>query len=211
MARPGADLQLPRLLQALVNAAIARGPDVTRGAAPSAEALRIAVGLVGAALDEDPGSRRGARTVLRMWRVAHLADLLGTTGVNVMISVLLNDADRLIADIIQDPRQGNDLLWVCVRSGSRTAGKGWLGCWSSGKAAQEDAGVRKFLSALGRDLTDHVSKGPNGPVLTDHYFHEGWQSWGPGTPGPLLDVAGEPSPTDDSLRGVHDLRLDAEG
>lgn len=75
-SRMGADLQLTRFLQALVNAAIARGPEVARGAPLIAEALRIAVGLVGGAMDEDHGSARGARTVLRMWRVAFLADLL---------------------------------------------------------------------------------------------------------------------------------------
>ncbi|MEV2250201.1 hypothetical protein AB0I94_06450 [Streptomyces sp. NPDC050147] len=76
MSRVGADLQLTRFLQALVNAAIARGPGVARGAALIAEALRIAVGLVGGALDEGPDSARGAMTVYRMWRVAFLADLL---------------------------------------------------------------------------------------------------------------------------------------
>lgn len=76
MSRTGADLQLTRFLQALVNAAIARGPGVARGAPLVAEALRIAVGLVGGAMDEGHGSARGARNVLRMWRVAFLAELL---------------------------------------------------------------------------------------------------------------------------------------
>lgn len=79
MSRLGADLQLTRFLQALITAAIARGPDVARAAALVAEALRIAAGLVGSALDEEPGGTAHgatAMTVLRMWRVAHLADLL---------------------------------------------------------------------------------------------------------------------------------------
>ncbi|MGW0903475.1 hypothetical protein [Streptomyces sp. NPDC002853] len=70
MSRLGADLQLTRFLQALITAAIARGPEVPRAAALIAEALRLAADLV--------GSTHGATamTVLRMWRVAHLADLL---------------------------------------------------------------------------------------------------------------------------------------
>ncbi|MGW7086440.1 hypothetical protein ACWGH2_23475 [Streptomyces sp. NPDC054871] len=76
MSRMGADLQLTRFLQALVNAAITRGPGVTRGAPLIAEALRIAVGLAGGAMDEDPDSARGASAVFRMWRVTFLADLL---------------------------------------------------------------------------------------------------------------------------------------
>ncbi|MGB8940566.1 MAG: hypothetical protein WCD21_10070 [Streptomyces sp.] len=76
MCRLGADLQLTRFLQALVVAAIARGPDVARGAALIAEAVRIAVGLVGGASAEGSDSARGAATTFRMWRVAFLADLL---------------------------------------------------------------------------------------------------------------------------------------
>lgn len=73
MSRLGADLQLTRLLQALVDAAIARGPEVARGAELIAEVLRIATGLVVGASDGDAAARR---EVFRMWRVAFLADLL---------------------------------------------------------------------------------------------------------------------------------------
>ncbi|MGW6025655.1 hypothetical protein [Streptomyces sp. NPDC055099] len=85
MCRLGADLQLTRFLQALITAAIARGPEVPRGAALIAEAIQIAAGLVGRALegeDDEPGGPGGpargaaAMAVLRIWRVAHLADLL---------------------------------------------------------------------------------------------------------------------------------------
>ncbi|MER5255659.1 MULTISPECIES: hypothetical protein [unclassified Streptomyces] len=74
MSHVGADLQLTRFLQALVNAAIARGPEVERGAALIAEALRIAAELVSGTSDDTVGSTPA--TVLRMWRVAFLADLL---------------------------------------------------------------------------------------------------------------------------------------
>ncbi len=74
MSRVGADLQLARLLQALVDAAIARGPEVARGAGLIAEALRIATGLVAGALDGDADT--ATRAVYRMWRVAFLAGLL---------------------------------------------------------------------------------------------------------------------------------------
>lgn len=76
MSRMGAELQLTRFLQALVNAAIARGPGAARGAPLIADALHIAVGLVGRAMDEDRGSVREAHAVFRTWRVAFLADLL---------------------------------------------------------------------------------------------------------------------------------------
>ncbi|MEU6760879.1 hypothetical protein ABZ916_00015 [Streptomyces sp. NPDC046853] len=72
MCHVGAELQLTRFLDAMVEAAIVRGHEAARGAPLIAEALHIAVGLVGTALD----GAHGVGTVLRMWRVAHLAGLL---------------------------------------------------------------------------------------------------------------------------------------
>ncbi|MFD8230748.1 hypothetical protein ACFV20_02420 [Streptomyces sp. NPDC059696] len=71
MCRIGADLQLTRLLQALVTAALAAGTEPGEGAAGIAEILRVACGLV------EPG-RAGVTPadVHRMWRVAHLPGIL---------------------------------------------------------------------------------------------------------------------------------------
>ncbi|MFI1679880.1 hypothetical protein [Streptomyces sp. NPDC020607] len=70
MSRMGADLQLTRYLQALVNAAIARGADAAEGAPLVREALGIAVRITGDAPEP------GAATVFAMWRVAFLAEIL---------------------------------------------------------------------------------------------------------------------------------------
>ncbi|MEU1574261.1 hypothetical protein ABZ519_24495 [Streptomyces collinus] len=71
MCRIGADLQLTRLLQALVTAALAAGIEPGEGAAGIAEILRVACGLA------EPG-RAGITPadVHRMWRVAHLPGIL---------------------------------------------------------------------------------------------------------------------------------------
>ncbi|MEU0899770.1 hypothetical protein [Streptomyces massasporeus] len=71
MCRIGADLQLTRLLQALVTAALAAGTEPGEGAAGIAEILRVACGLA------DPG-RAGITPadVHRMWRVGHLPGIL---------------------------------------------------------------------------------------------------------------------------------------
>ncbi|MEV7197877.1 hypothetical protein AB0N81_39700 [Streptomyces sp. NPDC093510] len=74
MSRTGADLQLAQFLQALTEAVIARGPDASRGAELIAEAVRIAVGLLAGALDDDPVT--APKTAFRLWRVAFLNDLL---------------------------------------------------------------------------------------------------------------------------------------
>ncbi|MFD5229792.1 hypothetical protein ACFWJ5_14890 [Streptomyces qaidamensis] len=71
MCRIGADLQLTRLLQARVTAALAAGIESGEGAVAIAEILRVACGLV------EPG-RAGITPadVHRMWRVAHLPGIL---------------------------------------------------------------------------------------------------------------------------------------
>ncbi|MEV5100741.1 hypothetical protein ACFQ7G_18340 [Streptomyces massasporeus] len=71
MCRIGADLQLTRLLQALVTAALAAGTGAEEGGEGVAEILRVACGLV------EPG-RAGVTPadVHRMWRVAHLPGIL---------------------------------------------------------------------------------------------------------------------------------------
>ncbi|MFF7042723.1 hypothetical protein ACIP4T_15575 [Streptomyces massasporeus] len=73
MCRIGADLQLTRLLQALVTAALDAGTESGEGVAGIAEILRVACDLV------EPG-RAGITPadVHRMWRVAHLPAILRT-------------------------------------------------------------------------------------------------------------------------------------
>jgi hypothetical protein len=74
MCRIGADLQLTRLLQALVTAALAAGTEPGEGAVGIAEILRVACGLA------EPGRARiTPAEVQRMWRVAHLPAILRPT------------------------------------------------------------------------------------------------------------------------------------
>ncbi|MFI6810579.1 hypothetical protein ACIBO6_37275 [Streptomyces luteogriseus] len=71
MCRIGADLQLTRLLQALVTAALAAGTEPGEGAAGIAEVLRAACGLA------EPGRARNTPVdIHRIWRVARLPAIL---------------------------------------------------------------------------------------------------------------------------------------
>ncbi|MFF5311181.1 hypothetical protein [Streptomyces massasporeus] len=71
MCRIGADLQLTRLLQALVTAALAAGTEPGEGAVGIAEILRVACGLA------EPGRARiTPAEAHRMWRVAQLPAIL---------------------------------------------------------------------------------------------------------------------------------------
>ncbi|MGA5893957.1 hypothetical protein [Streptomyces venetus] len=71
MCRIGADLQLTRLLQALVTVALAAGTESGEGAATVAEVLRVACGLV-----EPARTPPTPAEVHRMWRVARLPRIL---------------------------------------------------------------------------------------------------------------------------------------
>lgn len=128
-----------------------------------------------------------------------------------MASVLLGGTERLIADIFHDTPQGSGTVWVCVRTGKRARGKGWQGCWSSEHEPPGEGAVAEFLSALTKNLANRVSAEPGVSALTDHYFHEGWQTWGPGIPAPLIGLAEAPSPADEPPRRVPAPPFDAEG
>ncbi|MCX5113152.1 hypothetical protein OOK13_32770 [Streptomyces sp. NBC_00378] len=70
MVEAGRDLQLVRLMHALVGAAVAREKSSTSLSELIIEAIRAAAGLVGM---RDPGA---VRDTYRMWRVAHLPAVL---------------------------------------------------------------------------------------------------------------------------------------
>ncbi|MFF7732565.1 hypothetical protein [Streptomyces sp. NPDC007984] len=71
MCRIGADLQLTRLLQALVTAALAAGTESGEGATGIVGILRVACGLA-----EPTDARTTPADVHRIWRVAHLPGIL---------------------------------------------------------------------------------------------------------------------------------------
>jgi hypothetical protein len=97
-------------------------------------------------------------------------------------------AAGLVADVIEGAEGGGE-KWVCLRSGERTPEVTWLGCWSIREEAGERAAVGEFLHRLDRFLAGNVSETSSGPVLTDYFFSPGWNSWGPGTPQALTQVA----------------------
>ena len=78
-------------------------------------------------------------------------------------------------------------LWVCARGKGAPVGAGWSGCWSRDSAVL-GADLQQFLRTLEESVTRGGRSGPFGPYLEDHYFFEGWDSWGSGVPAPLADI-----------------------
>lgn len=122
--------------------------------------------------------------------------------------VLLDRTHKLIADVFRGSTSSPGHVWVCVRSEDQAGDASWLGCWSSEEASPTEESVKSFLSSLADFSRERFTTGPRGPVLTDHYFKSGWQTWGPGIPGPLSESASQPAPNSPSPIGIQDFRID---
>ncbi|MFF4401434.1 hypothetical protein [Streptomyces sp. NPDC001480] len=123
-----------------------------------------------------------------------------------MIQVLLDESQELIADVIDCGPLGEDRAWVCVRLGRRD-GKGWMGCWSHDGASLDQADVRDFLFALRAFIDEKLTVGASGAVLSEHYFRHGWETWGPGIPGPLRVLAESPSSVEENPVSIEDFGI----
>jgi hypothetical protein len=124
-----------------------------------------------------------------------------------MTSVLLVESEGLIADVIRDPH-GDDRIWVCVGTGRRAGAQGWLGCWSSEDGLPGETEVVDLLCRLADFTRANVKSSRDGQVLVEHYFRKGWSSWGPGTPGPLRDLAVESAAEGGAPIRIADFRMD---
>ncbi|GAB2995754.1 hypothetical protein GCM10023080_072540 [Streptomyces pseudoechinosporeus] len=122
--------------------------------------------------------------------------------------VWLDEARDLVADVFNDGASGVGRVWVCVRNANRVKWGGWMGCWSSENASPEEGEVRNFLRTLAGFIDDNASVGPRGPVLTEYFFQEGWNTWGPGTPKALLEVAASQPSNCGSPSRIQDFRMD---
>jgi hypothetical protein len=101
-----------------------------------------------------------------------------------MERVRLGGPHALIAEIIHGDSEQHDRNWVCIRTESPTSAA-WINCWSQSPGQQAEQGIQNLLRELAGVSDNCVSIGPLGPVLGEHLFFPGWQSWGPGTPLPL--------------------------
>ncbi|MGW0285623.1 hypothetical protein ACWDXT_21260 [Streptomyces sp. NPDC003236] len=104
-----------------------------------------------------------------------------------MQRVSLGEAGNLIAEILRGDSLQSNRTWVCVRAVNSPKGA-WMGSWS--KVLDSDTGeeINRILQDLRQVAENGVVTGPRGPVLVEHFFFPGWQTWGPGIPAPLGNV-----------------------
>ena len=102
-------------------------------------------------------------------------------------TMLMGGEQRFVAVVFRGDAAASDRLWVCVRGEESRSNASWSGCWScSTKLSADD--IRRFLQQLNEKVTEGGRIGPFGPYLEEHYFFDGWDSWGGGIPSPLSDV-----------------------
>jgi hypothetical protein len=102
-------------------------------------------------------------------------------------TMLMGGEQRFVTVVFRGDAAAPDRLWVCVRGEESRSNASWAGCWScSTKLAAAD--IRQFLQLLNEKVTIGGQTGPFGPYLDDHYYFDGWDSWGSGIPSPLSDI-----------------------
>ena len=102
-------------------------------------------------------------------------------------TIRMGGEQRFVAVVFRGDVAVPNRLWVCVRGKESQPNAGWSGCWSC-STEPTTVDIRQFLQQLNEKVTEGGRIGPFGPYLNDHYFFDGWDSWGSGIPSPLADI-----------------------
>ncbi|GAB3279695.1 hypothetical protein GCM10027589_06400 [Actinocorallia lasiicapitis] len=124
-------------------------------------------------------------------------------------AVRLGSEHQLTAYILIGDGADPARAWVCVQADDRMSSSSWLGCWSrkSGPVSARD--LRVFLALLDERIRGGAVVGPYGVALSGHYFFDGWDSWGPGLPAPMLDQPPSAlSPAEFDYQSVEEFGID---
>jgi hypothetical protein len=90
------------------------------------------------------------------------------------------------ADVLAYLFQLNGTQWICLRSPSAAAGRGWLECWSSKEGTTPD--LAAALRAVRNILVEKSKRGPLGLYIEGANFIPGWNTWGGAVPGPIAEL-----------------------
>ena len=100
------------------------------------------------------------------------------------------------ADVLAYLFQLDSTQWICLRSPSAAANRGWLECWSSkGESAPDMASALEAVRVI---VADKLMHGPFGPYISGARFIPGWNTWEGG--GPRADCAASPGRSRRKLR-----------
>lgn len=96
------------------------------------------------------------------------------------------ESDDIRAYVFRGDSASAERLWVCLRSGEASDRQAWICCWSS-DTRHSNGEVAAFLARLADDVRRSIRQGPFGAYLDGHHFYDGWDTWGGGTPAPLVN------------------------
>ncbi len=100
-------------------------------------------------------------------------------------AVRLDSSVRFTAYVLQGDAEVSARTWVCLRAADSLPPASWLGSWSRADGADVDQ-VRQLLHVIRMSIGEPVVVGPYGPIVKNPVFFAPWDSWGGGTPRPLL-------------------------
>lgn len=105
----------------------------------------------------------------------------------IQLKTVMGGEQRFVAVVFHGDAAAPDRLWVCVRGDQVPTGDAWSGCWSSAVPGSASL-LQRLLENLNNKVVQGGHSGPFGPYLDEHYFFDGWDSWGSGIPSPIADL-----------------------
>lgn len=100
-------------------------------------------------------------------------------------AVRLGTSVNFTAYILQGDRESAVRTWICIRAAESAPAVSWLGCWSRISEPNVDQ-VQQILRDIEEFIGESVRVGPYGPTIGRLGYFESWDSWGAGTPSPIV-------------------------
>ncbi len=157
-----------------------------------------------------PPSNRRDCTARNGWRYGsgnldRVCDLPAVT----IYAVRVGDEPAFVAHVFRGDHEKPRRVWVCLRGSVPPIPDGWVGCWSSKDEDLPSGMVQDFVRRLSEKVREGGAVGPFGSFLRDHYFFDGWESWGAGVPAVLAHL--QPTVAIESSQtqcGIDEFRFD---
>ncbi|CAM5414519.1 hypothetical protein SGLAM104S_06719 [Streptomyces glaucescens] len=100
-------------------------------------------------------------------------------------AVRLESSVHFTAYVMSGDGEVPERTWVCLRAAESLPPVPWLGCWSCSTGVDADQ-VRQLLDVITQSIGEPVRVGPYGPIMRSQVYFGSWETWGGGTPRPIV-------------------------
>ena len=100
-------------------------------------------------------------------------------------AVRLESSVHFTAYVLRGDGELPERTWVCLRSPESLPPVSWLGCWSTQERVDASQ-VGQVLDAIQQSIEEPVAVGPYGPIVRASIYFDSWDSWGGGSPRPIV-------------------------